>query len=69
MMPNMVKESMAGWMLPGDVLERPPPRACEAYTRQVKSTSKKRRTRLLVGNDILMPVQKRQVVLDSFYDD
>ena len=45
MTPNMVKESMVGWMLPRDV--------------PVNDGD---------NNDILMPVQKRQAVLDSFYD-
>jgi len=71
MTPNMAKAESVGWLLPKDVVEPPSLKLCDKRNRQVEFTIKTRKTRATDGDnsDILMPVQKRRAILDSFYDD
>jgi len=73
---KIAKGTNVGWVFPED-LGQPPPNAHETHMRKTAFTTRVRGVRVLSGrvstndgdnSDILLPVQKRQAVLDSFYD-
>ena len=71
MTPNMAKAESVGWLLPRDVVEPPSLKLRDKRNRKTELIINTRKIRAADGDnsDILMPVQKRRAILDSFYDD
>ena len=64
MTPKTIEETSVGWMLPKETLKHPP-----SFMRENCTLPKPVSAKDEDNSGILMFVEKRKAILDSFYDD